>query len=98
MTRAEDEMLLRATFDRKLKTFWYVSVIALMAISVVAILMIPFWLLGLGSLMIETAGQSSVEGQSDAGPVGVVDAREFRNRVLKRRDIRVDERLRARWS
>lgn len=42
--------------------------------------------LGLASLVIETAGQSSPQGGSDAHLVGVVDAPAFRDAVLDQRD------------
>ena len=41
---------------------------------------------GLRSLKIETAGQSSPQGQADANMVGVVDPREFRDQVLGQKD------------
>lgn len=41
---------------------------------------------GLLSLGIETAGQSSAQGTSDAKLVGIKDARAFRDRVLDQRD------------
>lgn len=41
---------------------------------------------GLRSLRVETAGQSSPQGTSDADLVGVVDPRSFRDRVLDQRD------------
>ena len=41
---------------------------------------------GLRSLKIETAGQSSPQGQADANIVGVVDPREFRDKVLRQKD------------
>lgn len=43
--------------------------------------------LNLGMLDIETAGQSGAQGSSDAKIVGIIDLKEFRNRVLKQRDI-----------
>lgn len=42
--------------------------------------------LGLASLVVETAGQSSPQGGSDAQLVGVVDAPRFRDAVLDQRD------------
>ncbi len=41
---------------------------------------------GLRSLKIETAGQSSPQGQADANMVGVVDPRDFRDQVLRQKD------------
>ena len=41
---------------------------------------------GLRSLKIETAGQSSPQGQADADLVGVMDPRDFRDRVLRQKD------------
>lgn len=41
---------------------------------------------GLRSLKIETAGQSSPQGQADAHLVGVVDPRDFRDQVLRQKD------------
>lgn len=41
---------------------------------------------GLCSLQIETAGQSTTPGSSDANLVGIVDARGFRDKVLQHRD------------
>ncbi|SRR5690606_15792370 len=48
--------------------------------------------LGLCSLKVETAGQSSPQGSSDAALVGIVDAREFQEMVLRQRDL-LDNRL-----
>ncbi|MBN2009091.1 PH domain-containing protein [candidate division KSB1 bacterium] len=45
-------------------------------------------------LEIETAGQSNPQGSSDAKITGIVDAKEFRNRVLAQRD-KVTEREQA---
>jgi putative membrane protein len=42
--------------------------------------------LGLASLAVETAGQSSPQGAADAGLVGVVDAPAFRDAILDQRD------------
>ena len=41
---------------------------------------------GLRSLKIETAGQSSPQGQAEADLVGVTDPRGFRDRVLRQKD------------
>lgn len=43
--------------------------------------------LGLCSLHVETAGQGTAQGQSDAALSGVVNATEFRNAVIERRDL-----------
>ena len=42
--------------------------------------------LGLASLAVETAGQSSPQGAADAALVGVVDAPAFRDAILEQRD------------
>lgn len=42
--------------------------------------------LGLCSLRIETAGQSSTQGQADADLIGITDAPEFQEKVLAQRD------------
>lgn len=41
---------------------------------------------GLCSLKVETAGQSTPQGSSEANLIGIIDARRFRNRVLEQRD------------
>lgn len=46
--------------------------------------------LGLATLVVETAGQSSPQGGSDAQLVGVVDAPRFRDAVLDQRDAVVE--------
>ena len=43
--------------------------------------------LGLSSLVVETAGQSSPQGSSDATLTGVVDCPAFRDAVLNQRDL-----------
>ena len=42
-------------------------------------------------LDIETAGQSSPQGSSDAKIIGIIDAREFRDQVLSQRDLVVSK-------
>lgn len=41
---------------------------------------------GLMSVKVETAGQSAAQGGSEANLLGIVDARQFRDRVLEQRD------------
>ena len=48
--------------------------------------------LGLASLSIETAGQSSAQGVADASLVGVIDAPAFRDAILDQRDKVVGSR------
>ena len=43
--------------------------------------------LGLSALAVETAGQSSPQGGTDATLTGVVDAPEFRDAILNQRDL-----------
>lgn len=47
--------------------------------------------LGLTTLLVETAGQSSAQGSGDARLIGIVDAREFRKKVLAQRDLLLNE-------
>jgi putative membrane protein len=43
--------------------------------------------LGLCSLRVETAGQSSAQGQADAGLIGIIDVQGFQELVLAQRDL-----------
>jgi len=43
--------------------------------------------LGLSALAVETAGQSSAQGSSDATLTGVIDAPAFRDAILNQRDL-----------
>lgn len=49
--------------------------------------------LGLCSLRVETAGQSSAQGQADAGLIGIIDVEGFQEKVLAQRD-RMESRVR----
>ena len=51
-------------------------------------------------LDIETAGQSSPQGSSDAKIIGIINAREFRDQVLTQRDLVVakDEKIAGKSS
>lgn len=42
--------------------------------------------LGISALRVETAGQSSAQGQSDAEFIGIIDVQEFQELVLAQRD------------
>ena len=142
MVGHREEVLCRAEFDEKWKTYWFLQVTLACLATVVGIVVVPFWLLGWGawycrryydnlhcilyersltvgrgiffrvektipldkiqdltlregpllkafgllSLRIETAGQSSPQGESEAKLVGIKDARAFRDRVLEQRD------------
>ncbi len=44
----EEQIILRARFDPKLKTYWFLNAILLMLVTFIAIPVIPFWILGLG--------------------------------------------------
>ncbi len=45
---ARDEVLLEARFDEKLKTYWFLSGLWILAITCIGLPLIPIWLLGLG--------------------------------------------------
>ena len=47
----KEEILLRAVFDERLKTYFLLGVLPLMALSIVAIPLIPLWLLGVGQAL-----------------------------------------------
>lgn len=137
------QILAHAEFDGKLKVYWFLQGIFAMLASVVGVILVPFWLLGLGrwytrrafdaldcalterslivrrgvffkvektipldkiqdlslregpllkafglmSVKVETAGQSAAPHGSEANLVGVVDARGFRDQVLRQRDV-----------
>jgi len=142
MTGNREETLYTAEFDEKWKTYWFLQITLILLVTVLGIVLLPFWLLGWGawycrryfehlhctlyerslvvgrgiffrvektipldkiqdltlregpllkhfgllSLGIETAGQSSPQGSSEAKLVGIKNAREFRDRVLDQRD------------
>ena len=46
MTR--EEILQEAKFDEKLKLYWFVNTLWILAISIIGIPLLPFWVLGLG--------------------------------------------------
>lgn len=134
------QTLVEATFNPRIKTYINTSVIIFCVITVVGIVLIPFWLIfgrmylnryfnslfcelttralkfkkgvlfqvertipldkiqdltfregpllrhfGLSTLKIETAGQSA-QGGTDMSLIGIVDAREFREKVIDQRD------------
>lgn len=136
-----EKVLQEARFDPKLPTYWMISTVIGLTLTVFGILLIPVALtlgwafyqkryealecrlterslhikrgvifrseknipldkiqdigmtegpllrrLGLASLAVETAGQSSPQGAADAGLVGVVDAPAFRDAILEQRD------------
>ena len=142
MASDREKILYRAEFDEKWKTYWFLQITLIFLATVVGIVLLPFWFLGLGawycrcyyehlhctlyerslmvgrgiffrvektipldkiqdltlregpllkhfgllSLGIETAGQSSPQGSSEAKLVGIKNARAFRDRVLDQRD------------
>lgn len=45
------EILLQASFDPKLRVYWFWSGVWILAVSVIGILILPFWFLGLGQLI-----------------------------------------------
>jgi putative membrane protein len=132
--------LVEATFNPRIKTYINASVILFCVITIVGIVLIPFWLIfgrmylnryfdslfcelttralkfkkgvlfqvertipldkiqdltfregpllryfGLSTLKIETAGQSA-QGGTDMSLIGIVDSREFREKVIDQRD------------
>lgn len=136
-----DRMVVEARFDRKLKAYLTLSVLAVFAVTIVGIPLIPvalpfavWWArryyerlaciltdravivrkgalfrkeitipldriqdislregpllraLGLSTIRVETAGQSTPQGKSEADLIGVVDVRTFRHRILEERD------------
>ncbi len=137
---AKAKTLVEAKFNPRIKTYINASVILFCLITVVGIILIPFWLIfgrmylnryfeslfcelttralkfkkgvlfqvertipldkiqdltfregpllryfGLSTLRIETAGQSG-QGGTDMSLIGIVDSREFRERVIDQRD------------
>ncbi len=44
-----DEMLTAARFEDKLKTYWYLQTLLILVVTVVGILAVPIWILGLGN-------------------------------------------------
>ena len=137
-----DEILLRAEFDPRLKTYYLLSALSVMLFSIILIPVIPFWFflgpiihkkqydaleseltartlnirkgvlvktqknipldkitdlavsegpvlryLGLCSLRVETAGGGGGSQMGQAFLPGVVDALEFRDAVMKQRDL-----------
>jgi putative membrane protein len=142
-----DELLLAAQFDSKLRSYWFLQVLLICVVTLVGIVVVPFWVLGWGqwyvrrafdalrlelhertlvvkrgilfkvektipldkiqdltvkegpllrflglsSLKVETAGQGT-PGASEADLVGIVDPREFRDRVLAQRDATAGSR------
>ncbi|NOX19521.1 MAG: PH domain-containing protein [Chlorobi bacterium] len=143
MEADERKTLFKAEFHPVLKTYIFLYVLQLLVVSIIGIIVVPFWLLGLGvwvsgryfahlecvltentleykkgylfrvektvlldkiqdltlkegpllrffnlqMLIIETAGQSNPDGGGDAKLIGIIDAREFRRKVLAQRDI-----------
>jgi putative membrane protein len=142
MESRRERILYRAEFDEKWKSYWFVQILLVFLLTVVGIVLIPFWLAGWGvwycrryfdsvrcdlgerslmvgrgvlfrvektipldkiqdltlregpllkrfgllTLQIETAGQGSPQGSSEAKMVGIKEARAFRDRVLDQRD------------
>jgi putative membrane protein len=137
-----NELLTAVRFDDKLRTYWFLQPALVCVLTVVGIVILPIWLLGLGqwyvrrsfealkcelnertlvvkrgiffkvektipldkiqdltvkegpllrklglrSLKIETAGQGT-PGTSEADLIGVVDPLDFRDAVLRQRDL-----------
>jgi len=142
MENNSEKILFKAEFHPALKTYIFFYVLWLLFVSIIGIVVIPFWLLGLGAflsqryfshlecvltektleyrkgyffrvektvlldkitdltlkegpllrafglamLIVETAGQSNPESVGDAKLIGIIEAREFRQKVLKQRD------------
>ena len=46
----EEKVILKARFDPKLKTYWYIQGAILLTAMVITLPVLPFWLLGLGQI------------------------------------------------
>lgn len=142
MTVQSGNIVYNAKFHPVLIKYFLIYIAIILLTTVVGIILIPFWFIGIGSylckryysslectlkeqtlemkrgyifrtektiplnkiqditlkegplerafntciLQIETAGQATQQGQSDMRLVGIVDARDFRDRVLAQRD------------
>ncbi len=147
MNNEQKKIVMEAEFHPVIKTYLFIYVIFFLVATVFGILLIPFWLLGLGTfatkkyydnlkclltertlefrkgylfrvektipldkiqdltlregpllrmfgiciLSIETAGQANPQGTSDAKLIGIRKAREFREKVLEQRDLKIEK-------
>ncbi len=149
MKNENSKTLFKAEFHPALKTYIFVYVLWMLFVSIIGIIVVPFWLFGFGMfftqryfshlecaltektleyrkgylfrvektvlldkiqdltlkegpllrafglamLIVETAGQSNPESTGDAKLIGIIDAREFRKKVLAQRDKLTAESL-----
>lgn len=143
MSENREKVLFEAKFDPKWKVYFFIRILGLMIVTILGIVLVPFWLLGWGQwycrryfaslkcvlcerslvigrgiyfrrertipldkiqdltllegplldrfglcqLNVETAGQNVSQGGAEASLVGIVDARNVRDRVLDQRDL-----------